>query len=86
MLSEKGAKSLYKIDDGTGTRYQLSSDRDYHYKGNNCVTISIEGLVEAGLLIFEDGTYKPTDALEQLLENQDATKTEYNKEEEKESE
>lgn len=40
----------------------------------------MEALVEAGLFILEDGTYKPTDALNQLLENEDAKKTEYKQE------
>lgn len=83
LLGDEGAKKLYSIDNGTGTRNKLSKDRDYHWSDNNCVTITIEALIEAGLLIFEDGTYKPTDALNQLLENQDAEKTEYKKEGEK---
>ena len=83
LLNEEGAKELYKIDNGTGTRNKLSSDRDYHWSDNNCVTISIEALVGAGLIIFEDGTYKPTDALDQLLNNEEAQKKEYNEKEEK---
>lgn len=57
------------IDQGTGERIKLSEGRDYHWQENNCVTISIEALESAGIKIeFDDGTYKPMDALEQLEE------------------
>lgn len=65
LILDEGVEFLYFIDQETGKRYKLSKERDYHYKNNNCVTISIEALKSVGIDIYNEGTYLPLDALEQ---------------------